>query len=216
MDYKNKLDENGIIVRNKARLVAQSYSQVEGIDFDETFALVARLESIRILFVIACSLKFKLYQMGVKSAFLNGILDEEVYVEQPEGFLDPKNSYHVYRLKNALYGLKQAPRAWYERLTQFFLLIISFKGVHVDKTLFIQRTNDDILIAHIYVDDIAFGSTCDVLAVKFANLMKFKLEMSMVGELNFFLGLQVKQLQDGIFISQTKYARDLVWTRLSI
>jgi hypothetical protein len=99
------------MVRNKARLVAQGYTHIEKIDFDETFAPVARLESIRILFSIACHLGFKLYQMDVKSAFLNGILQEEVYVEQPKGFQDP---HHVYKLKKALYGLKQATHAWYE------------------------------------------------------------------------------------------------------
>ena len=207
--FKNKLDENGTIVRNKARLVAQGYSQIEGIDFEETFAPVARLESIRILLAIACSLKFKLYQMDVKSAFLNGLLEEEVYVEQPKGFEDAKKPNHVYLLKKALYGLKQAPRAWYERLTQF-LINQNFERGSVDKTLFIQKTNDSILIAQIYVDDIVFGSTCNSFTEEFANLMKSEFEMSMVGELNFFLGLQVKQLTDGMFISQTKYAKELI------
>ncbi|GAU51065.1 hypothetical protein TSUD_411780 [Trifolium subterraneum] len=119
--YKNKSDENGTITRNKARLVAQGYTQVEGLDFDETFALVARLESIRLLLGVACILKFKLFQMDVKSAFLNGYLNEEVYVEQPKGFVNPDLPDHVYKLKKALYGLKQAPRAWYERLTEFLV-----------------------------------------------------------------------------------------------
>jgi len=115
--YKNKFDENGTMTRNKARLVAQCYTQVDGLDFDETFALVARLESIRLLLGVACILKFKLFQMDVKSVFLNGYLNEEVYVEQPKGFLDLSFPNHVYKLKKALYGLKQAPRAWFERLT---------------------------------------------------------------------------------------------------
>ncbi|RVW49720.1 Retrovirus-related Pol polyprotein from transposon TNT 1-94 [Vitis vinifera] len=119
--FKNKMDENGVIVRNKARLVAQGFKQIEGIDFDETFAPVARLESIRILLAVACVWKFKLFQMDVKSAFLNGILNEEVYVEQPKGFQDPRYPNHVYRLRKALYGLKQAPRAWHERLTSYLL-----------------------------------------------------------------------------------------------
>jgi hypothetical protein len=118
---KNKSDEHGTVIRNKARLVAQGYTQIERIDFDETFAPVARLESIRILLSISCHLGLKLYQMDVKSAFLNGILQEEVYVEQPKGFLDPHYPHHVYKLKKALYGLKQAPRAWYERLTTYLL-----------------------------------------------------------------------------------------------
>ncbi|KAK2409455.1 putative mitochondrial protein [Trifolium repens] len=117
--FKNKSDEKGTVTRNKARLVAQGYTQVEGLDFDETFAPVARLEAVRLLLGVACILKFKLFQMDVKSAFLNGYLQEEVDVEQPKGFVDNEFPNHVYRLKKALYGLKQAPRAWYERLNQF-------------------------------------------------------------------------------------------------
>ena len=117
--FKNKLDEHNTIIRNKSKLVAQGYTQVEGIDFDETFALVARLESIRILLAIASHLNFKLYQMDVKSVFLNRTLQEEVYVEQPKGFVNPHRPDDVYKLKRALYGLKQAPRAWYDRLTAY-------------------------------------------------------------------------------------------------
>ena len=113
--FKNKSNEHGTVIRNKSRLVAQGYTQVEGIDFDETFTLVARLESIRILLAIASHLNFKLYQMDVKSAFLNEMLQEEVYVEQPKGFVDPHRLDDVYKLKRALYDLKQAPRAWYDR-----------------------------------------------------------------------------------------------------
>ncbi|GJY64355.1 retrovirus-related pol polyprotein from transposon TNT 1-94 [Tanacetum coccineum] len=119
--FRNKLDENGIVSRNKARLVAQGYNQQEGIDYDETYALVARLESIRILLAYACALDFKLFQMDVKSAFLNGFINEEVYVAQPPGFIDFEKPDHVYKLKKALYGLKQAPKAWYDRLKAFLL-----------------------------------------------------------------------------------------------
>ncbi|KAK4857146.1 hypothetical protein QYF36_025054 [Acer negundo] len=115
--YRNKSNEDGNIVRNKARLVAQGYSQIEGINFEETFAPVARLKSIRLLLSISCVHKFKLHQMDVKSAFLNGFLQQEMFVEQPKGFVDAHHPNHVYHLKKALYGLKQAPRAWYERLT---------------------------------------------------------------------------------------------------
>ncbi|GJZ11543.1 retrovirus-related pol polyprotein from transposon TNT 1-94, partial [Tanacetum coccineum] len=119
--FRNKLDENGIVSRNKARLVAQGYNQQEGIDYDETYALVARLESIRILLAYACALDFKLFQMDVKSAFLNGFINEEVYVAQPPGFIDFEKPDHVYKLKKALYGLKQAPKAWYDRLKAFLI-----------------------------------------------------------------------------------------------
>ena len=131
--FKNKSDEHGTVIRNKSRLVAQGYTQVEEVDFDETFAPVARLESIQILLAIACHLNFKLYQMNVKSAFLNGMLQEEVYVEQPKGFVDP---HRPYKLKKALYGLKQAPRAWYDKLTSY-LTKNEFKRGNADSTLFI-------------------------------------------------------------------------------
>jgi len=131
--YKNKSNENCIVNKNKARLVAQGYTQVEGFDFDETFAPVAKLESIRLLLGVACNLKFKLFQMEVKSAFLNGYLHEEVYVEQPKGFIDPNFPDHMYKLKKALYGLKQAHRAWYERLTKF-LINQGYKKGGTDKT----------------------------------------------------------------------------------
>lgn len=186
--FKNKVDEHGTITRNKARLVAKGYAQIEEIDSKETFAPMARLESIRILLSIACYLKFKLYQMDVKSTFLNGLLQEEVFVEQLEGFEDPQFPNYVYRLKKALYSLKQAPRAWHERLTKF-LLDNHFDRGSVDKILFIKRKKGNILVVQIYVDDIIFCSTCAIITHGFAQTMKSKIEMSMEGELKFFLGL---------------------------
>ncbi|KAK9930160.1 hypothetical protein M0R45_027212 [Rubus argutus] len=207
--FRNKSDEFGNITRNKARLVAQGYTQVEGIDFDETFAPVARLESVRLLLAIACHLHFKLFQMDVKSAFLNGVLQEEVYVEQPMGFQDPINPSHVYRLKKALYGLKQAPRAWYERLSTFLVSKGYVRG-SIDKTLFVKKNQKHVMIAQVYVDDIVFGSTSESYVKEFTSIMESEFEMSMCGELNYFLGLQVRQLTDGMFLSQTKYAENLV------
>ncbi|KAK0588363.1 hypothetical protein LWI29_000056 [Acer saccharum] len=207
--FRNKSDEDGNIVRNKARLVAQGYSQIEGIDFEETFAPVARLESIRLLLSISCVHKFKLHQMDVKSAFLNGFLQEEVFVEQPKGFVDAHHPNHVYRLRKALYGLKQASRAWYERLTQF-LVDNNYTRGSVDKTLFIKRDNDELFIAQIYVDDIVFGSTNNTKVQQFVDVMSLEFEMSLVGELSYFLGLQIRQMHDGIFITQAKYAKNLV------
>jgi hypothetical protein len=207
--FKNKSDEHGMVIQNKARLVAQGYTQIEGIDFDESFAPVARLESIRILLSISCHLGFKLYQMDVKSAFLNSILQEDVYVEQPKRFMDPYYLQHVYKLKKALYGLKQAPRAWYERLTTY-LLEKGFTRGQADQTLFIRNQGNHKLIAQIYVDDIIFGATLDSQAHEFAEEMKQDFEMSIIGELTYFLGMQVKQTSEGIFISQAKYAKDLV------
>lgn len=207
--FRNKLDENGNVVRNKARLVAKGYNQEEGIDFDETFAPVARLEAIRILLAFAAYMNIKLYQMDVKCAFLNGYLQEEVYVEQPPGFEDPNFPNYVYKLQKALYGLKQAPRAWYERLSKF-LLENGFQRGQIDKTLFTKTKGKDFIILQIYVDDILFGATNNALCEEFASLMSKEFEMSMMGELTFFLGLQIKQYKDGIFISQGKYVSELL------
>ena len=206
---KNKSDEHGIILRNKARLVAQGYTQVEGIDFDETFAPVARIESIRLLCVIACYLKITLFQMDVKGAFLNGVLEEEVFVEQPKGFENPYFPNHVFKLKKALYGLKQAPRAWYARLNSF-LLDLGFVRGEADRTLFIKGNKNHITVAQIYVDDIVFGSTCKEDLDIFVKNMTAAFEMSMLGELNFFLGLQIQQNSSGMFLSQSKYAKNLI------
>ncbi|CAM8943772.1 unnamed protein product [Rhodiola kirilowii] len=155
--FKNKSDAIGNITRNKARLVFQGYTQMKGIDFDETFAPVAHLEAVRQLLALACHLKFWLFQMDVKSAFLNSFLNEEVYVAHPKGFEDPHHPALVYRWKKALYGLKQVPRALYERLT-VFLVDHGYVRGGVDKTLFVKHTRSDFIIAQIYVDDIVFGS----------------------------------------------------------
>ncbi|GJY12244.1 retrovirus-related pol polyprotein from transposon TNT 1-94 [Tanacetum coccineum] len=207
--FRNKLDENGIVSRNKARLVAQGYNQQEGIDYDETYAPVARLESIRILLAYACALDFKLFQMDVKSAFLNGFINEEVYVAQPPGFIDFEKPNHVYKLKKALYGLKQAPKAWYDRL-KAFLIKHEYKMGMVDNTLFTKKKSSNLIIVQIYVDDIIFGSTCQDMCDDFAKIMHDEFEMSMMGELNFFLGLQIKQMEDGIFFNQSKYIKEML------
>ena len=147
--------------------------------------------------------------MHVKSAFLNGLIQEEVYVEQPPVFEMSDKPNHVYRLKKALYDLKQAPRAWYERLSKF-LLEKDFSRGKVDTTLFIKRKYDDILLVQIYVDDIIFGSTNDSLCKEFSLDMQSEFEMSMMGELNYFLGLQIKQTKEGIFVNQAKYCKELI------
>ena len=141
--FRNKMNEQGVIARNKARLVAKGYNQEEDIDYDETYAPVARLEAIRMLLAYATFMNFKLYQMDVKSVFLNGFIEEEVYVEQPAGFESFDYPNHVFKLSKALYGLKQAPKAWYERLSNF-LLEKGFSKGKVDTTLFIKKTKNDI------------------------------------------------------------------------
>jgi len=149
--FKNKLYEQGVIVRNKARLVAKGYNQEEGIDYGEYYAPVARLEAVRLLLAYASMNRFKLQQMDVKSAFLNGYIDEEVYVSQPQGFEDHKHLNHVFKLK-------QAPRQWYERLSSF-LLSHSYERGKIDKTLLIKKACSYIILVQVYVDDIIFGST---------------------------------------------------------
>jgi hypothetical protein len=190
-------------------LIAKGYSQVEGLDFGETYAPVARLESIRILLAYATYHGFKLYQMDVKSAFLNEPIKEEVYVEQPPGFEDSEYPNHVYKLSKALYGLKQAPRAWYECLRDF-LITNGFKVGKADPTLFTKTIANDLFVCQIYVDDIIFGSTNKSTCEEFSRMMIQKFETSMMGELKYFLGFQVKQLQEGTFISQTKYIQDIL------
>ncbi|GKC12394.1 putative ribonuclease H-like domain-containing protein [Tanacetum coccineum] len=207
--YRNKKDERGVVVRNKARLVAQGHRQEEGIDYDEVFAPVARIEAIRIFLAFASYMGFIVYQMDVKSAFLYGKIDEEVYVSQPPGFLDPKYPQKVYKVVKALYGLHQAPRAWYATLSTF-LLKNGYRRGTIDKTLFIKKDKHDIILVQVYVDDIIFGSTKKSWCDEFEALMKSKFQMSSMGELTFFLGLQVKQKADGIFISQDKYVAEIL------
>ncbi|GKB60459.1 retrovirus-related pol polyprotein from transposon TNT 1-94, partial [Tanacetum coccineum] len=141
--WKNKTDAKNIVIRNKSRLVAKGYRQDEGIDFEESFALVARLEAVRIFMAYAAHKNFPIYQMDVKTEFLNCPLKEDVFVRQPDGFIDPDFLNHVYRLKKALYGLKQAPGAWYDKLSSFLIEHHFTKGI-VNPTLFTRRQGDDI------------------------------------------------------------------------
>jgi hypothetical protein len=207
--FRNKQDEHGVVTRNKAWLVAKGYSQVEGLDFDETYAPVVRLESIRILLSYATYHGFKLYQMDVKSAFLNGPIKEEVYVEQPPSFEDSEYPNHVYKLSKVLYGLKQAPWAWYECLKDF-LITNGFKVSKADPTLFIKTVAKDLFVCQIYVDDIIFGSTNKSTCEGFSRIMIQKFEMSMMGELKYFLVFQIKQLQEGPHHHQFKKFRNKV------
>ncbi|GJU17123.1 retrovirus-related pol polyprotein from transposon TNT 1-94 [Tanacetum coccineum] len=165
---------------------SERLSSGKGIDFEESFAPVARLEAIRIFIAFATHMNMVVYQMDVKTAFLNGILHEEVYVSQPDGFVDPENPNHVYKLKKVLYGLKQAPRAWYDLLSSFLLSQKFTKGT-IDPTLFVRREGKYILLVQIYVDDIIFASTKPDLCEMFSKIMCSKFKMSMMGKLSFFL-----------------------------
>ncbi|GJY84167.1 retrovirus-related pol polyprotein from transposon TNT 1-94 [Tanacetum coccineum] len=179
-----KLDKLGGVLKNKARLVTKGYRQEEGIDFEESFSPVTRLEAIRIFIEYAAYMNMIVYQMDVKMAFLNGILREEVYVSQPDGFVDQDNPNHVYKLKKALYGLKHALQAWYDLLSSFLLSQKFSKGA-VDPTLFTQKEGKDILLIQIYVDDIIFASTNPALCETFFEII-------------------------GIFLNQSKYALEII------
>ncbi|GKB46471.1 putative ribonuclease H-like domain-containing protein, partial [Tanacetum coccineum] len=190
-------------------MVAQGYTQEEGIDYDEVFAPVARIEAIRLFLSYASFMRFIVYQMDVKSDFLYGTIEEEVYVCQPPGFEDPQFPDKVYKVEKTLYGLHQAPRAWYETLSTY-LIENGFRRGTIDKTLFIKKDKGDILLLQVYVDDIIFGSTNKSLCDEFEQMMHKKFQMSSMGELTFFLGLQVQQKKDRIFIRQDKYVVDIL------
>nr|GEZ57294.1 hypothetical protein [Tanacetum cinerariifolium] len=179
--FKNKNDEENMVIRNKSRLVVRGYRQEEGLDFEESFAPVARMEAIGIFLAYAAHKSFTVFQMNVKIAFLHGSLKEDVYVCQPKGFIDADHPSHVYKLKKELYGLKQALRAWYDELSTFLLQNHFFKGT-IDPTLFIRRFDDDILVVRVHVDDIIFGSTHPRYTQLFSDLMKSRFEMSMMGK----------------------------------
>ncbi|GJY30664.1 retrovirus-related pol polyprotein from transposon TNT 1-94 [Tanacetum coccineum] len=203
--YKVKLDELGGILKNQSRLVARGYHQEEGINFKESFASVARLEAIRIFLAFAAHMNMVVYQMDVKTAFLNSNLREEVYVSQPDGFVDPDTPNHVYKLNKALYGLKQAPRAWYDMLSSF-LISQDFSKGSVDPTLFICKEGKELILVQVYVNDIIFAASTPELCDLFAKIMYSKFNMSMMGKISFFLGMQIFQNPRGIFINQSKYA----------
>nr|GEU79892.1 putative ribonuclease H-like domain-containing protein [Tanacetum cinerariifolium] len=194
---------------NSFNAAGPSDNAEEGIDYEEFFAPVARIEAIRLFLAYASFMGFMVYQMDVKSAFLYGTIKEEVYVCQPLEFKDPNYPDKVYKVIKALYGLHQAPRAWYETLANY-LLENGFQRGKIDQTLFIKKQKGDILLVEVYVDDIIFGSTNKELCKAFEKLMKDKFQMSSMGELTLFLGLQVKQKDNGIFISQDKYVAEIL------
>nr|GEZ16057.1 retrovirus-related Pol polyprotein from transposon TNT 1-94 [Tanacetum cinerariifolium] len=168
-----------------------------------------KIIAIRLFLVYAAHKDFTVFQMDVKTAFLNGILKEEVYVGQPLGFVSKQNPDHVYALDKALYGLKQAPQAWYDVLSHF-LIDSGFQKGSIDTTLFIKKKGKHIMLIRIYVNDIIFGSTNPKYCTKFSDLMVKRFEMSMMGEMKFFLGLRVNQFSNGIFINQSKYILDIL------
>uniref|UniRef100_A0A2N9FP23 Integrase catalytic domain-containing protein n=1 Tax=Fagus sylvatica TaxID=28930 RepID=A0A2N9FP23_FAGSY len=208
--FKTKLNENGEVDKCKARLVAKGYAQQYGIDYTEVFAPVARWDTIRMVIALAARNSWSVFQLDVKSAFLHGELNEAVFVEQPQGYEKKGEEYKVYKLKKALYGLKQAPRAWYSRIEAYFVKE-GFERCSCEHTLFI-KTGDGgkILIVSLYVDDLIFTGNDESMFVKFKNSMKLEFDMIDLGKMKYFLGVEVLQNPEGIYISQRKYAKEVL------
>ncbi|KAF3667702.1 hypothetical protein FXO37_09904 [Capsicum annuum] len=208
--YKTKLKENGEINKYKARLVAKGYKKEYGMDYTEVFAPFSRHDTIRMLIALAAQNSWPIFQLDVKSAFLHGYLEEEVFIEQPPGYVKIRSENKVYRLKKDLYGLKQAPRAWYCRIESYFQKM-GFQKCPYEPTLFVKiGENGKMLIACLYVDDLIFmGNNSDMFS-DFKKCMMDEFDMSDLGKMYYFLGLEVVQSDDGIFVSQKKYMREIL------
>eukprot|EP00253_Pinus_taeda_P012136 PITA_12136 len=199
--YRTKYGPDGKVDKHKARLFAKGFSQVEGIDYTETFSPVAKMNSIRLVLSLAASLKWEVHQMYVKSAFLHGDLHEEIYMEQPIGFIQTDSSL-VCRLKKSLYGLKQAPRAWYAKMDNF-LLESGFSRCHSDNTVYTKTVGNSLIILVLYVDDLILTGSDPILINHVKSSLKKKFEKTDLGHLHYFLGLQLLQSKDGISLSQS-------------
>ncbi|PHT36714.1 hypothetical protein CQW23_24414 [Capsicum baccatum] len=208
--YKTKTNKEGKVDKYKARLVAKGYKKKYGVDYDEVFAPVARIDTVRLLTALAAQNRWKIYQMDVKSAFLNGYLEEEVYIEQPPGYLKKGHEDKVYRLKKALYGLKQAPRAWNTRIDEYFQKNGFVKSPYEHALYTKKNKAGDIMIVCLYVDDMIFTGNNPGVFDDFKKAMTKEFEMTNIGEMSYFLGVKVKQISDGIFMSQKKYAEQIL------
>jgi len=207
--YRTKLNADNSINKHKARLVVKGYAQIFGVDYSDTFTLVARLDTIRLLLAISAQKGWKVFQLDVKSAFLNEVLQEEIYVEQPDGFVIQGAKDKVYLLQKALYGLKQAPRAWYSRIDEH-LLNLGFVKSLSEATLYVKLKDNDVLIVSLYVDDILVTGSNELLVEEFKQEMMNVFEMTDLGLMTYFLGIEVKQSQNEVFICQKKYAKEIL------
>jgi Reverse transcriptase (RNA-dependent DNA polymerase) len=204
--YKKKMNHQGEVEKYKAILVVKGYKQQAGVDYEEVFAPVARMETIRLLIALEAQSKWHIYQIDVKSTFLNGVLEEEVYIEQPLGYLKEGGESKVLKLKNVLYGLKQAPGAWNTRIDQYFKSH-DFVQCPYEHTLYVNIENGDMLIVSLYVDDLIFMGSSGAMIDEFKRAMKKEFEMTDLGLMSYFLGLEIKQGDEGIFVSQEVYAK---------
>jgi hypothetical protein len=208
--FKTKLKETGEIEKFKARLVAKGYTQEEGIDYGEIFAPVARLETIRTVVALAATRKWNIHQLDIKSAFLHGAINENVYLEQPPGYVFQGREHQVYKLKKALYGLKQAPRAWYSKLESYLAANDFLKCPH-EHTLFMKKKEKgEILIVCVYVDDLIYTGNDKLMFQEFKTMMMKEFAMTDLGKMRYFLGIEVLQSCNGIFIGQKKYIKDML------
>lgn len=208
--WKIKYKADGTLEKYKARLVAQGYSQVEGIDYNESFAPTARMTTIRIVFAVAAHKKWPVYHMDVICAFLNGDLKEEVYVSQPPGFEAPHSEDKVCKINKALYGLKQSSRAWYQRIDSCLIKKLKFKRCASDANLYVYRNGGKTVVIVLYVDDLLITGDDDDLVQQMKDALKSEFEMTDLGLLHYFLGIEVYQEPGEIFISQQKYAKEIL------
>jgi hypothetical protein len=207
--YRTKYASDGSVERHKAQLVAKGFSQVEGIDYNETFSHVAKMNSIRLVLALVASHKWEVHQMDFKFAFLHRYLQEEIYMEQPLGYVQ-NDSILVCRLKKSLYGLKKAPRAWYDKMDNFFI-DIGFSRCHSDPNVYTKKVEIHLIILVLYVDDLILTGSDSKLLNHVKTNIKKKFEMTDLGFLHYFLGLQVLQTNEGTFLSQYKHACDLLY-----
>jgi hypothetical protein len=207
--YKVKHNSDGSISRYKARLVAKGYAQTHGIDYEETFAPVAKMAIVRAVIAMAASRGWLLHQMDVKNAFLHGKLQEEVYLDQPLRYEDMSHPNYVCRLRKTLYGLKQALRAWHDKIAEY-LVTIGFRMSDADHSFYVHKSDEGIVVITIYVDDLIVGGDNEKEVEHVKHLLKQKFDMKDLGELKFFLGIEVIRTPEGIWLLQRQYALDML------